>query len=73
MTAGTLKVTGSIATSTGVTVNGGTFEAGASQSITQVTLNGGQVKVTGGTPFAPTVVKVGNNSKHAGGVQRRHV
>jgi len=58
---GTLRVTGSIATSSGVTVNAtGTFEAAAKQTVQALTINnGGLAKVTAG------VLTVGNNTATA--------
>jgi autotransporter-associated beta strand protein len=56
--AGTLRVTGSIGSSSGVTVNtGGTFDAAAAQAVNALTVNaGGSAVVSVGT------LKVGNNT-----------
>jgi autotransporter-associated beta strand protein len=60
--AGTLRVTGSIATSAGVNVNAtGTFEAGATQTVQKLTINaGGVARITDG------VLTVGGNSTNNG-------
>lgn len=58
---GTLRVTGSIASSSGVTVNGATatFEAAASQRVKSLTVTSGQAKITRIGPV--TVLTVGDN------------
>jgi autotransporter-associated beta strand protein len=58
--AGTLRVTGSILSSSGVNVNGGTFEAATSQSIRALSITSGAAKVTTSGPR--TVLKTGDNS-----------
>jgi len=55
--AGTLRVTGSIASSSGVTVNnaGSTFEAPVAQTVKALTVTGGQARVTSTAKVALTV------------------
>jgi autotransporter-associated beta strand protein len=62
--AGTLKVTGSIAGSSGVTVTGGTFDAAATQTVHALTVGpAGIARVTRAGAAAPaTVLAVGDNS-----------
>jgi autotransporter-associated beta strand protein len=62
VSAGTLKVTGSVATSSGVTVNDGFFEAGATQTVSSLTLaNTGNAKITPSAhPSTPNVVTLNN-------------
>jgi autotransporter-associated beta strand protein len=58
---GTLRVTGSIANSSGVTVNAptATFEAASSQTVKTLNVTSGQVKVTRSGPVS--VLKIGDN------------
>lgn len=58
---GTLRITGSIASSSGVTVNAptATFEAAASQTVKTLNVTSGQARVTRTGPV--TVLKIGDN------------
>jgi fibronectin-binding autotransporter adhesin len=61
---GTLRVTGSIATSNGVNVNdtSATFEAAATQRVKALTVNAGQARVTNPAGGAKTVLTVGDST-----------
>jgi fibronectin-binding autotransporter adhesin len=63
VTAGTLNVSGSIANSSGVTVNGGAYQAASAQIVKALTVNGGVAAVTS-TPKIALTVGDGNASSN---------
>jgi autotransporter-associated beta strand protein len=63
ISAGTLSVSGSIASSSAVTATtGGTFEASGSTRVRNLTLNGGQGRVTSTAAAVKTVLTVGDGT-----------
>jgi autotransporter-associated beta strand protein len=60
VTAGVLRVTGSVAQSSGVTVNGGVFEAAATQTLTALTVNDGGTALVSPHAGATTTLKTKN-------------